>query len=298
MVQEPALPAMALPNLIQLLLCEALNIKTSAALLNRLLNRPGIEIFSEASVVALRSKLGAERLSDLCGLDAIQIWALPDLAPDEKSSLVELCERLRQELPVSTGNCWNFPALLPVTSSASYLNSGHGQSQNFNIATPPPSSQEVFRPAIQAPQTLPLATPKPERMQLQHPQSFQALQTSPKVAPQLDMSFAATPQTEGATTSSAPDVINSVAPGQSYWPEHEAKHFAGECKPCAYYFKPDSCKWGGKCDFCHLCPASEIKTRKKEKIRAMRDHALRDKNVVQTSQVVSVSLSSALKYPE
>lgn len=54
------------------------------------------------------------------------------------------------------------------------------------------------------------------------------------------------------------------------WPEHEAKHLRRECRPCAYYFKADSCKWGAQCDFCHLCPKDEIKVRKKEKIRAVR----------------------------
>lgn len=56
----------------------------------------------------------------------------------------------------------------------------------------------------------------------------------------------------------------------SLWPTHEAKHIRRECNPCAYYHKPDSCRWGEACDFCHLCPEGEIKLRKKDKIQAMR----------------------------
>jgi len=52
--------------------------------------------------------------------------------------------------------------------------------------------------------------------------------------------------------------------------EMELKHFRGECSPCAYFFKWDSCRWGAQCEFCHLCPKGEIKSRKKEKVKALR----------------------------
>merc|ERR1712224_1172652 len=53
-------------------------------------------------------------------------------------------------------------------------------------------------------------------------------------------------------------------------PEHEEKHFTGECRPCAYFYKNDSCRWGSQCEFCHLCPKGELKQRKKEKVRMLR----------------------------
>jgi len=53
-------------------------------------------------------------------------------------------------------------------------------------------------------------------------------------------------------------------------PEHEEKHFRGECRPCAYFYKNDSCRWGSQCEFCHLCPKGELKQRKKEKVRMLR----------------------------
>merc|ERR1719379_829952 len=59
-------------------------------------------------------------------------------------------------------------------------------------------------------------------------------------------------------------------PFHTKWPEHEMKHIKKECKPCAYHFKRDGCRWGAQCAFCHLCPKKEIMVRKKEKLRALR----------------------------
>lgn len=68
---------------------------------------------------------------------------------------------------------------------------------------------------------------------------------------------------------SAPPKMEQV-PFATKWPEHEELHFRKACSPCAYYFKPDSCRLGAQCEFCHLCPRGEIKARKKLKARALR----------------------------
>jgi hypothetical protein len=48
-------------------------------------------------------------------------------------------------------------------------------------------------------------------------------------------------------------------------------HARKECNPCAYFYvKKDGCRWGEDCKFCHMCPADEIKRRKKEKNKAKR----------------------------
>jgi len=48
-------------------------------------------------------------------------------------------------------------------------------------------------------------------------------------------------------------------------------HLKGECKPCAYFYtKADGCRGGADCSFCHLCPPTELKTRRKEKLKAMK----------------------------
>jgi hypothetical protein len=217
-------PAVALPNLVQLLLREALTMKMSAAMLNRLWDRPGIEPFSVACVEVLRSQLGVEQLSDLCALDTLQFRTLSDLTPDEQISLEELCQWLKRELSMSS-------VKIPLVALA----------QQPSKATR--NSEDAHKLVMHA----------------QKP-------------------------------------VMSFGSGETLWPEHQSKHLAGECQPCAYYFKPDSCKWGAKCDFCHLCPDGEIKTRKKEKLRALREQAVREKNAKQTPKVVSLSLSSALQY--
>jgi len=49
----------------------------------------------------------------------------------------------------------------------------------------------------------------------------------------------------------------------------EEKHEQGECSPCAYFYaKSDGCRLGSECKFCHLCPATEVKNRKKQRRKA------------------------------
>jgi hypothetical protein len=47
-------------------------------------------------------------------------------------------------------------------------------------------------------------------------------------------------------------------------------HGSGMCQPCAWFWKPDGCKAGPECDYCHLCPEGELKARKKQKHTLMR----------------------------
>lgn len=45
-------------------------------------------------------------------------------------------------------------------------------------------------------------------------------------------------------------------------------HDRGHCNPCAYlYTKRDGCRLGAECKFCHLCPADELKNRKKQRTK-------------------------------
>eukprot|EP00438_Fugacium_kawagutii_P036825 Skav228625 [mRNA] locus=scaffold2037:459167:464660:+ [translate_table: standard] len=47
-------------------------------------------------------------------------------------------------------------------------------------------------------------------------------------------------------------------------------HAAGQCKPCAWFWKTDGCRNGQSCGHCHLCPAGEAKARKQAKVAAIR----------------------------
>lgn len=49
-----------------------------------------------------------------------------------------------------------------------------------------------------------------------------------------------------------------------------AKHGIGECRPCAWFWKPKSCSNGKDCMHCHLCPEDELKRRKKVKQDSLR----------------------------
>lgn len=49
-----------------------------------------------------------------------------------------------------------------------------------------------------------------------------------------------------------------------------AAHGSGECTPCAWFWKPDSCLNAQDCRYCHLCPDGELKKRKKQKVAKMR----------------------------
>mmetsp|Transcript_66898 Transcript_66898/g.157677 ORF Transcript_66898/g.157677 Transcript_66898/m.157677 type:complete len:270 (+) Transcript_66898:105-914(+) len=42
-------------------------------------------------------------------------------------------------------------------------------------------------------------------------------------------------------------------------------HGTGNCKPCAWFWRPQGCANGEECGHCHLCSAAELKARKKAK---------------------------------
>eukprot|EP00931_Biecheleriopsis_adriatica_P031181 TRINITY_DN1830_c0_g2_i1.p1 TRINITY_DN1830_c0_g2~~TRINITY_DN1830_c0_g2_i1.p1 ORF type:complete len:399 (+),score=102.95 TRINITY_DN1830_c0_g2_i1:85-1197(+) len=81
------------------------------------------------------------------------------------------------------------------------------------------------------------------------------------------------------------------------------QHVRGDCKPCAWFWKPQGCQSGAQCEFCHLCSADEIKLRRKVKQQAMRSQAkqedtreeLGDASTEDEQQVIGkVSVGSAL----
>lgn len=66
-------------------------------------------------------------------------------------------------------------------------------------------------------------------------------------------------------SSSAPSLLLTCDFKRLTMPE---MHALGTCSPCAYlYTKADGCRLGPECKFCHMCPADEIKKRKKQKLR-------------------------------
>lgn len=54
-------------------------------------------------------------------------------------------------------------------------------------------------------------------------------------------------------------------------PSHGAAlHGTGNCKPCAWFWKPQGCSNGQECLHCHMCPEGEIKARKQAKMNIAR----------------------------
>eukprot|EP00400_MALV-I_sp_L67-5_P000307 gene307-1117_t len=44
-------------------------------------------------------------------------------------------------------------------------------------------------------------------------------------------------------------------------------HDSGHCQPCVWYYAPRGCKFGNTCRFCHMCPSTEIRKRRRDKKR-------------------------------
>jgi len=47
-------------------------------------------------------------------------------------------------------------------------------------------------------------------------------------------------------------------------------HETGNCKPCAWFWKPGGCQKQQDCTHCHLCLEGEVKVRKNAKLTMMR----------------------------
>mmetsp|Transcript_27298 Transcript_27298/g.62877 ORF Transcript_27298/g.62877 Transcript_27298/m.62877 type:complete len:188 (+) Transcript_27298:78-641(+) len=54
------------------------------------------------------------------------------------------------------------------------------------------------------------------------------------------------------------------------WSKGADQHKEGMCKPCAWFWKPPSCKWGKECEFCHLCGPSDFKQRRAERVAELK----------------------------
>lgn len=71
-----------------------------------------------------------------------------------------------------------------------------------------------------------------------------------------------------ATAPPAPVPAVEFKDGEKEGEEEEAKHGAGNCRPCAWFWKEVGCSSGKDCEYCHECPKGALKARKKVK-RAM-----------------------------
>ena len=81
---------------------------------------------------------------------------------------------------------------------------------------------------------------------------------------------------DDADVESSPAVEHASPPGASdaaYAPlpsRGSGGHDTGACRPCVWHWKPQGCFRGSECGHCHLCPQSEIRTRRKERAATLR----------------------------
>lgn len=78
----------------------------------------------------------------------------------------------------------------------------------------------------------------------------------------------------------------------------QSRHDSGQCRPCAWFWRPQGCRNADACGYCHLCPEGELKARKKEKITAMRMGVLTPvKDKAQAKGGWGLKLNSLLQEP-
>lgn len=69
-------------------------------------------------------------------------------------------------------------------------------------------------------------------------------------------------------------------------------HNTGNCKPCAWFWKPLGCENSHECQHCHLCPEGAIRTRKKA-IKSLRAEAKTSAELELEGQIQEESLVEA-----
>ena len=72
-----------------------------------------------------------------------------------------------------------------------------------------------------------------------------------------------------------------------------ALHGTGECKPCAWFWKPKGCQNGEECRHCHLCPLGEIRQRKKMKDRLAREGGYSQEDLMMPMEPLKVEIPGA-----
>jgi len=91
---------------------------------------------------------------------------------------------------------------------------------------------------------------------------------------------------------SAPTIILRQTFRTKY-PAMELKHNRKECRPCAFHqHRVDGCRHGELCEFCHLCPADQLRKWKKEKKKRLNSMARAATNLEDPSSDTSTSVET------
>jgi len=68
----------------------------------------------------------------------------------------------------------------------------------------------------------------------------------------------------------APAEASQVVARQAEPSAGSSGHDSGDCKPCAWHWKPGGCIKGPSCTFCHMCPEGILKARKRLKLKDLK----------------------------
>mmetsp|Transcript_130590 Transcript_130590/g.227032 ORF Transcript_130590/g.227032 Transcript_130590/m.227032 type:complete len:478 (-) Transcript_130590:425-1858(-) len=90
---------------------------------------------------------------------------------------------------------------------------------------------------------------------------------------------------EAVEARGSPDIATSLKSVGS------ALHETGNCRPCAWFWKPQGCSNAEDCGFCHACPQDEIKSRKKEKLTNIR---MKEKQMASQKAAENLSIPNSL----
>jgi len=78
----------------------------------------------------------------------------------------------------------------------------------------------------------------------------------------------------GDKTLTRQKIEDKDGPIDPLWSLGSKLHGSGQCTPCAWLFKPRGCSLAGACTFCHTCPETEIKIRRKAKDAQLRQQRI------------------------
>jgi len=71
-------------------------------------------------------------------------------------------------------------------------------------------------------------------------------------------------------------------------------HELEECRPCAWYWRPQGCDNGQNCRHCHLCPRGALKARRRSKMSSARKQERADRAVLDGGESKAVRVQLAL----
>mmetsp|Transcript_15520 Transcript_15520/g.27788 ORF Transcript_15520/g.27788 Transcript_15520/m.27788 type:complete len:202 (-) Transcript_15520:216-821(-) len=74
------------------------------------------------------------------------------------------------------------------------------------------------------------------------------------------------------------------------WSKGSRLHDLGQCRPCAWSWKPNGCSNGAECAFCHTCEMGALKLRKKERIANLKATKSAVKALCKTNVVTRLCL--------